>query len=450
MSDVGRRDFLKSVACAGVALGALGSTGLARTKPGTGKSAAGLRAKPLETVRVGIIGIGMRGRGAVNRLLKIEGVEVVAICDIREKNAIDGSNRVVKENKPKPKLFFNGDEDYKRLCDMDLDLVYICTPWRWHTPMAVYAMEAGKHTAIEVPAANTIEECWQLVDSSEKTRNHCIMLENCCYGSNELMVLNMCRKGVFGELTHGEAAYIHDLRGLKFSESAYQGMWRLIHSQQRNGNVYPTHGLGPVSQYMNINRGDRFDYMVSMSSAQRGLSAYALKKFGKDSPQAKQTYALGDMNTSIIHTVNGCTVMVQHDTTSPRPYSRLNMISGTLGTFADYPARIALEPHAHKWNDKVLADCKDKYAHPLWKQVGELAKKVGGHGGMDYIMDYRLIYCLRNGLPLDMDVYDAATWSAVCQLSEKSVANRSKSIDFPDFTRGAWKTMKPLEIVEVS
>ncbi len=449
MSEYDRRDFIKTVIGTGAALGAVSLTHGAPLRPAAGKSAAGLVAPPLERVRVGLIGIGMRGSGAVGRLLKIDGVDLVALCDIREDKVAAASGRIVQAGKPKPEWFTAGDEDFRRLCDMDLDLVYICTPWRWHTSMAVCAMKAGKHTAIEVPAAVTLDECWELVDTSEETRKHCMMLENCCYGASELMVLNMCRQGVFGELTHGEAAYIHDLRGLKFNENGYQGMWRLDHSIRRDGNVYPTHGLGPVCQYMNVNRGDRFDYLMSMSSAQRGITAYATKRYGADDPRAKQTYKLGDMNTSIIRTMKGCTVMVQHDTTSPRPYSRLNMISGTLGTFADYPARIALEPNAHHWDEKKLAECREKYAHPLWKQVGELAKRVGGHGGMDFIMDYRLIHCLRKGLPLDQDVYDAATWSAVGELSEISVAKR-QAVDFPDFTRGQWKTMEPLGIVEVA
>ncbi len=449
MSELGRRDFIKTVMGAGAAISVMGSKGYA-AMPRAGESAAGMTADPIERVRVGLVGIGMRGSGAVNRLMKIEGVEIAALCDIRENKVSAASKKVVEAGREKPKWFTDGDEDYKRLCDMDLDLVYICTPWRWHTPMAVQAMKSGKHAAIEVPAAVTLDECWQLVNTCEKTRKHCMMLENCCYGSNELMVLNMCRQGVFGELTHGEAAYIHDLRGLKFHENGYQGMWRLQHSKNRDGNVYPTHGLGPVCQYMSINRGDRFDYMVSMSSAQRGLTAYAEKRYGKDDKRAGEQYALGDMNTSLIHSVNGRTVMVQHDTTSPRPYNRLNLISGTLGTFADYPARIAIEPHAHKWDEEKLAECREKYAHPLWKQVGELAKRVGGHGGMDFIMDYRLIYCLRKGLPLDQNVYDAATWSAVSELSEISVANQSKSVEYPDFTRGEWEKTEPLGIVEVS
>jgi predicted dehydrogenase len=448
MGNCDRRDFLKTVIGTGAALG-VSSTGCATFRPDTGMSAAALTAPPLERVRVGLVGIGMRGGGAVNRLLKIEGVELVALCDIRENKVAAASEKVVAAGREKPAWFTKGDEDYKRLCDMDLDLVYLCTPWRWHTPPAVYAMKAGKHAVTEVPAAVTLDECWELVDTCETTQKHCMMLENCCYGNNELMVLNMCRQGVFGELTHGEAAYIHDLRDLKFNENGYQGMWRLEHSKKRDGNLYPTHGLGPVAQYMNVNRGDRFDYLTSMSSAQRGLTAFARKKYGDDSAQAQERYALGDMNTTLIHTVNGKTVMVQHDTTSPRPYNRLNLISGTLGTFADYPARIALEPKAHQWDEEKLKECREKYAHPLWKQVGELAKRVGGHGGMDFIMDYRLIHCLKKGLPLDMDVYDAATWSAVSGLSEISVANRSKSVDFPDFSRGKWKTMEPLGIVTV-
>jgi hypothetical protein len=450
MSDVGRRDFIKTVIGAGAALGSITTANCALIGPRAGKSAAGLKCEPIKTVRIGLIGIGMRGSGAVNRLLKIEGVEITALCDIREGKVSAASDRIEKAGRRKPEWFTADDEDFKRLCDLDLDLVYICTPWRWHTPMAVEAMKKGKHAAIEVPAAVSLDECWELVETAEKTQRHGMMLENCCYGSNELMVLNMCRQGIFGELTHGEAAYIHDLRGLKFNENGYQGMWRLDHSKRRDGNVYPTHGLGPVTQYMNINRGDRFDTLVSMSSAQRGLTAYAVKKFGTDDPRAKQHYALGDMNTTLIHSALGRTVMVQHDTTSPRPYSRLNMISGTLGTFADYPARIALEPNAHKWDDKKLAECREKYAHPLWKQVGELAKKVGGHGGMDFIMDYRLIHCLHRGLPLDQDVYDAAVWSAVSELSEISVAAGSRSVEFPDFTRGQWKEMEPLGIVDIS
>jgi hypothetical protein len=449
MNEYGRRDFIKSIIGTGAALGTLSCSGMSHKAPKERKDVAGLTAPPLERVRIGLVGIGMRGGGAVGRLLKVEGVDLVALCDIRENKVKAASDRIEKEGRPKPAWFTKGDEDYRRLCDMDLDLVYLCTPWRWHTPMAVYAMKAGKHVASEVPIAVTLEECWQLVDTAEETRKHCMMLENCCYGGNELMVLNMCRQGVFGELTHGEAAYIHDLRGLKFNENGYQGMWRLEHSKHRDGNLYPTHGLGPVAQYMNINRGDRFDYLVSMSSAQRGLTAFARKKYGAEHPMAKQTYRLGDMNTTIIHTVNGLTVMVQHDTTSPRTYTRHNLISGTLGTFADYPARIALEPKAHHWDDEKLKACREKYAHPLWKAVGELAKRVGGHGGMDFIMDYRLIYCLRKGLPLDMDVYDGATWSAVAPLSEISVANRSQSVEFVDFTRGRWKTMAPLEIVTV-
>ncbi|MBU0755028.1 MAG: Gfo/Idh/MocA family oxidoreductase [Planctomycetes bacterium] len=450
-----RREFIKTLVGAGAAIGMMGAKGFARAKPENGikqepgKSVAALRAEPMERVRIGLVGIGMRGMGGVDRLLKVDGVEIVALCDILEDRVASASEIVTAAGRPKPAWFTRGDNAYKHLCDSDLDLVYLCTPWRWHTPQAVYAMEAGKHVASEVPAAVTLDECWQLVDVAEKTRKHCCMLENCCYGSNELMVLNMCRQGVFGELTHGEAAYIHDLRELKFDENGYQGMWRLDHSKHRDGNLYPTHGLGPVAQYMNINRGDRFDYLVSMSSHQKGLSAYAAKKYGPEDERAKEHYALGDMNTTLIRTVHGRSILVQHDTTSPRPYSRLNMISGTLGTFADYPARIALEPDAHHWNEATLEACREKYTHPLWKQVGVLAERVGGHGGMDFIMDYRLIYCLRKGLPLDMDVYDAATWSAVAGLSERSVAERSRSIDFPDFTRGRWKTMEPLEIVTV-
>lgn len=276
-----------------------------------------------------------------------------------------------------------------------------------------------------------------------------MMLENCCYGETELLMLNMCRLGLLGELLHGEGAYLHDLRELKFSErDGYQDRWRLRFSQKYNGNPYPTHGLGPIAQYMGINRGDRFEFLSSMSSMQRGMTLYAEEKFGKDSPEARAKYRLGDVNTTMIRTSKGRTIMVQHDTTSPRPYSRINTIVGTKGTFADYPPRLALEPKAHEWiQDEPLKEYFKKYQHPLWAKVGEIAKQVGGHGGMDFIMDWRLIHCLRNGEPLDQSVYDAAAWSCIFPLSRQSVGNNGESVKVPDFTRGVWETTQPLGIV---
>lgn len=413
----------------------------------------GLACEPLKTVRIGLVGLGMRGADGVGRLLNVEGVEITAICDVIPERVTYAKKLITDAGRKEPACYSNGEEDWMNLCKRDdVDLVYSCTPWLWHTPVSVYAMKHGKHAATEVPAATTLEECWELVNTAEETQRHCMMLENCCYDFFELNTLNMARNGLFGEIMHGEGAYIHDLRWLKFDkEKGYAGMWRLKFSRNHNGNPYPTHGLGPVAQIMCINRGDRFDYLNSMSTNQVGMSLYAKEKFGADSGEARQTYQLGDMNTTVIRSLKGKTIMIQHDTTSPRPYSRIHLISGTKGMARKWPVQqIALEPKAHEWlkkedYDKLMAD----YEHPLSKQIGEKAKKVGGHGGMDFIMDYRLSYCLRKGLPLDQDVYDAASWSSIVELSNISVNNRGNSVEVPDFTRGAWEDAKPWGIVTV-
>lgn len=459
-----RRNFLKWAAAGSAALGVapisnvFGSeneiTGLTNmpAPKRKGKSVMGLRCEPIKTVRIAIIGLGMRGSEAVRRFLQIEGTKIIAIADLVEKNIKDANEQITKKGL-QPAFEYSGEEDWKKICERDdIDLVYQCTPWLLHTPIAVYAMKHGKHAAIEVPAALTMDECWDLVDTAEETQRHCMMLENCCYDFFELNTLNMSRNGVFGEIMHAEAAYIHDLRWLKFMEKGgYHKMWRLEYSKYHTGNPYPTHGLGPVAQIMGINRGDRFDYLTSVSTKQVGMSAYAIEKFGSDSAYAKQSYLLGDMNTTIVRSVNGKTIMIQHDTTSPRPYSRIHLISGTKGMAAKWPEQqIALEPKSHDFLNKDEFDAlMKKYEHPLAQQIGEKAKKVGGHGGMDFIMDYRLIYCLQKGLPLDQDVYDAAAWSSIVPLSEKSVLSRGNSVDIPDFTRGAWKDAKPWPIVTI-
>ena len=417
-----------------------------------GKSVMGLRCEPLKTVRIGLIGLGMRGSGAVVRLLQVEGVEIRAIADVVEKN-VKESNKKITDSGFKPAAEYTEEEGWKKICERDdIDLVYQCTPWLMHTPVSVYAMKHGKHAACEVPSAVTLAECWELVNTAEETQRHFMMLENCCYDFFEMNTLNMARNGVFGDIYHAEGAYIHDLRWLKFmKEGGYYNRWRLDFSKLHTGNPYPTHGLGPVAQVMGINRGDRFDYLSSISTNQIGMSLYAREKFGADSPDARQSYKLGDMNTTVIRTVKGKTIMIQHDTTSPRPYSRLHCLSGTKGMAVKYPQeQIALEPNAHEFLKKEDFDAlMKKYEHPLATQIGEKAKKVGGHGGMDFIMDYRLIYCLRKGLPLDQDVYDAAAWSSIAPLSEKSVLKRGNSIDIPDFTRGAWETATPWPIVTI-
>lgn len=412
-----------------------------------------LSCDPIPTVRVAFIGLGSRGSEAVRRFMYLEGIEVVAICDIN-KDFVAKTQELLAENNKAKALEFTGKEDWKKVCELEnVDLIYNCTHWALHTPIAVYAMEHGKHVALEVPAAMSIEECWKLVDTAEKTRRHCMMLENCCYDFFEMATLNMAQQGVLGEIVHVEGAYIHDLRELNFKspeDGGYQGMWRLQYNADNKANVYPTHGLGPVCQALNIHRGDKMNYLVSMSSDQFGMKEYAKNKFGEKSDYAKRTYEQGDMNTTIIKTEKGKTIMIQHDVTSPRPYNRIHMLSGTKGFVQKYPVQgIALEPNAHKFlSEKEMEKMLKKYEHPIVKEVGEKAKEVGGHGGMDFIMDYRLIYCLRNGLPLDQDVYDAAEWSSLVELTEMSVRKGSVPVEVPDFTRGDWKKLTKLEFAK--
>lgn len=451
-----RRDFVKKMLGGTAAIGLASLANISSSvasvmppPPAKGKSVMGLKCAPLKTVRVGLIGLGNRGEEAVRRLLTLDGVEIKALCDVVDTKCKNANQQILSAGRPIAEEY-SGEEDWRKVCEReDIDLVYNCTHWELHTPIAVYAMRCGKHTTVEVPAALTLEECWLLVDTAEETQRHCMMMENCCYDFFELATLNMARNGVLGDIMHAEGAYIHDLRGLKFSKEYYWNWWRLNYSKIHTGNPYPTHGLGPVAQLMGINRGDRFDYLTSMSTNQVGMSAFAKEKFGADSPEGKQTYKLGDMNTTLLHTMNGKTIMIQHDTTSPRPYSRIHLVSGTKGVAMKWPSeRIALEPNAHSWlSKKEHKRFMKKWEHPLAVSIGEKARKVGGHGGMDFIMDYRLIYCLQNGLPLDQDVYDAAAWSCVVELSELSVTQRSTSVEVPDFTRGAWKDAKPWNVI---
>lgn len=326
--------------------------------------------------------------------------------------------------------------------------------------MAVAAMEAGKHAFVEVPLAVTLEEHWDVVNTSERTGKHCMMMENVNYGREELMFLNMCRQGVLGDLLHGEAAYIHGLRSQMRQITRGTGSWRTLEWANRNGNLYPTHGLGPVGQYMNIARqDDLFSSIVSMSSHSKGHAAYAANsdhfkdQLGKQIPGwdkwQKMEFKGGDMNTSIIQTALGRTIMVQWDETSPRPYSRLNLIQGTKGTLAGFPTRVALEAHnAHRWiQGGDLAEIYQTYDHPLWKRMGEVAVANGGHGGMDFLMRFRIIECLTQGEPLDQNVYEGAFWSVVGPLSEASVAQGGAPQKFPDFTRGEWKKTQPLAVI---
>ncbi|PTX98656.1 acetylgalactosaminidase [Opitutus sp. ER46] len=409
----------------------------------------GYAAPRLDRVRIGFIGLGMRGPAAVDRMSRIEGVEIAALCDQYPDRVAKVQQTLARRGLPPARAYSDSKDAWRRLCaDPAIDLVYICTPWSLHTPMAVGAMEQGKHAAVEVPAARTLEECWQLVETSERTRRHCMMLENCCYDFFELLTLNLARHGWFGEILHGEGAYLHDLRELNFGRDAYAEMWRLKENQHRNGNLYPTHGLGPICQVMGINRGDRMDYLTSMSTADFQMADIVEGLAAKDPFFAEyrgRTYR-GNMNTTTIRTHRGRTIMLQHDVTSPRPYSRIHLVSGTKGIARKWPlpARAA---QGHQWLDEAgMKQLEAEFTPEIVRHIGELARQVGGHGGMDFIMDWRLIDCLRNGLPLDQDVYDAALWSVIAPLSEQSVAHRSDSVDVPDFTNGWWQTNAPVEL----
>jgi hypothetical protein len=414
---------------------------------------SGYAAPPIPVVRIGVIGLGDRGSDAVQRLSYIEGVEIKALGDKREVCVKESQKYLAGIGRPAAQEFYGAEDAWKKLVELpDLDLIYTCTPWILHTPISVYAMEHGKHVACEVPIARTIDEAWQLVETSERTKKHCMMLENCCYDFFELLTLNMARQGMFGEIIHGEGAYIHNLMGYNFkkplddkqADGAYTDMWRLKENATRNGNLYPTHGLGPVCQALNINCGDKMEYLSSVSTFDFTMGPKEKELAAQDSFFApwKDSKFRGNMNTTIIRTTLGKSIMVQHDVSSIHPYSRIHLVKGTNGMVRKYPEeRIAL---GEDWADAAkLKELYDKYSPEIVKRVGEMAKKVGGHGGMDFIMDWRLIDCLRNGLPVDQPVYDGAVWSSIAPLSEWSVANRSQSIDVPDFTGGSWKTNKP-------
>lgn len=422
-----------------------------------------------DEVRWAFIGMGSRGMGHVETALQLANARVTALAD----NHTDSLEKAVAlvEAIGQAKPFAAGDdgdsEAWRRVLDRDdVDAVVISTAWEQHVPMAVAAMQAGKHAFIEVPAATTIEECWQLVDVAEATGLHCMMLENCNYGREELMLLNMVRQGLLGEILHGEAAYIHELREQMFEEEHGEGSWRTYHLAEAKGNLYTTHGVGPLAHCMDVNRGDYFDHIVSMSSPARGRQLFAREKFAPDHKwNAIEKWECGDINTSIIKLVSGKTMMVQWDETTPRPYSRHNYLQGTRGAFGSFPNRIALDyaldelpeavraatpkmdgrTHYHEW-DTHMEPWFYSYDHPLWKKVGAYAEEHGGHGGMDYIMFWRIQQLLLQGEPMDQSVYDAALWSSITPLSQASVENGSAPQKFPDFTRGRWRNTSPVEI----
>lgn len=441
-APLSRRELLKSAAAlgAGAALTALATTDVAAAESAsTATSMIGVPFERHETVRVAIVGTGLRGRSVLHELTGVPGVRITALCDtVPDKVEMAVQQMRQAGHDYEPARFTTGERAFEQLVQRDdIDIMYTATPWQWHVPVVLAAMNAGKHAATEVPAAYTVADCWKLVDTSERTRRHCIMLENCCYGYNELLVLNMVRAGLFGELKHAGAGYNHDLRSILF-ENRDEGVWRRAHHTLRNSNLYPTHGLGPVAFYLGINRGDRFDYLVSMATPEMGLTQWRADHEPKESRRWTERYVTGDLNISLVKTSAGKTIRLEHDVSSPRPYSRINSVQGTKGIFEDYPPRIYLEgmEGGERWGS--LDGYKSQYEHALWRELGAKARS-GGHGGMDFVMAYRLVQCMREGLVPDMDVYDAAAWSVPGPLSEQSVAKGSAPVSFPDFTRGRWE-----------
>ena len=464
MKNYNRRKFIQTTTMSAAALtvaSTLTSCSNSNIDPiSKGKYMGGFSAPKLDTVRIAFIGVGARGSGHLRSLASLEGVEIVAISDLYEdscKKISKVASEIGKGERHDNIAQYWGDENKWKLMleEIKPDAVFISTNWNNHASMAIKSMESGAHAFVEVPIAVSLKEMWEIVNTSEKTQKHCMMMENVNYGRDELMYLNMCRKGVIGELLHAEAAYIHELRFQMSQEERGTGSWRTHHYANGKGNLYPTHGLGPVAQYMNLGRtDDSFKSIVSYSSPAKGRDLYAQKNYSVDHKWNKLNYLNGDINTSIIKTNVGRTVMVQWDETSPRPYTRHNLIQGTKGTLAGFPTRVAIEggfegasKDHHSWiqGDK-LEMLYEKYDHPLYKRLNQETKN-SGHGGMDGIMRYRIIECLRNGLALDQNVYEGCFWSAVTPLSGESILEGGMPQQFPDFTRGNWTKTKPLEII---
>ena len=464
-TEKGRREFLKGTAWMGLAAVAAGCMGRGmKLTCGSGAPMQGWADKPMDVVRIGIVGFGHRGLAGARRLAVIPGAELVAFCDIVPER-VEKANAWRVKNGYRKAREYTGPDGFQRMCDADdIDVIYNMTCWEIHNYINCMAMEHGKHVMTEVPGALTIEECWQQVETSERTKRHCYMLENMCYCEDEMLALNMVRLGLFGEIVHGEGAYIHDSRAsflppddpnrkVVFNNKVTKGVgpdpWT-DYWAKKHGALYSMHGLGPIARCMNINHGDRFEYLVSVESKAAALEAFAKARFPKGTWQHDYKVIRGDISSSLIRTALGRSILVQHNTMSPRPYSRLNLLMGTLGEFRGFPElKFAFEEKigdlgADQYFDaKKTKELAEKYRHPLWKVAGDVARRIGGHWGGDTIMDLRWIYCLRNGLPMDMDVYDMAAWSCIFECTSKSMAARSSSVDIPDFTRGAWKTAAP-------
>ena len=423
------------------------------TPPAKGDSVMGLAVDPIQPVSVGIIGLGNRGSSMtqlIDAMAPDKGV-IKAICDLREDPVQDTRSWIEEEgNNESPDTYSGSKNSWRKLVQRDdLDLVFIFTPHKKHTPMAEYVMKKGKHVAVEVPAATTIEECWTLVDTAEKTQKNCMMLENVNYFDNEMWVLNMIRNGVFGDqLTYAAGGYIHDLVPNYFLQ-AYWNDWRARLHRQYKGDLYPTHGLGPIAWYMNIQRGDRFEYISSNESPETRLTEKASEVDEDHWAHGLDDWANGDNTKSLIHTNKGRSIELEFDVKTNRGYSRRNEIAGTDAYHEGFPSQLAVDSEGHGFvDDTTYEEYRDEHRHPLWEQMGDLAEEYGGHGGGDFLEIYRLFDAFNNGRPLDMDVYDATAWSAVRPLSRISIEHDGKPVKFPDFTRGDWKKERELQIMD--
>ena len=464
MKNIDRRNFIRKTSLAGAAMAvspilANGNFNIPE-RPYGAQYMGDFVAPKLETIKAAFIGVGARGPGHLKFFASLPGTEVVALCDLYQDLTQKWSKEAEKIGNgvrhKKVAQYFGDENQWRKMLDeVKPDVVFISTNWNNHAPMAIEAMKKGAHAFVEVPIAVTLEEMWEIVNTSEQTQKHCMMMENVNYSRDELMFLNMCRQGVIGQPLHAEAAYIHELRFQMAEQERGTGSWRTHHYANRNGNLYPTHGLGPVAQYMNLARNeDNFKSLVSFSTPALGRKLYAEKNYAADHKWNQLDYKGGDLNTSIIKTEVGRTILVQWDETSPRPYSRLNLIQGTKGILAGFPTRVALEggvegatENHHSWaQGEQLAAIYEKYDHPLYKRLNQATKDTG-HGGMDGIMMYRIVECLQKGLPLDQNLYEGCFWSAVAPLSERCVASGGSPQNFPDFTRGNWKNTNPLQII---
>jgi len=457
MSKFDRRNFIKTTSLS-AAFASTSSLYSFDSRSSNQKYMGDFASPKLKNIKAAFIGVGSRGKGHLKLFSSLPETEVVAISDLYEDNITDSLKIIKKLKKPVDKIntYWGGENKWKTMLkEVRPDIVFISTNWKNHGVMAVETMKNNAHAFVEVPLALSINELWEIVNTSEKYNKHCMMMENVNYGREELMFLNIIRNGHLGDLLHAEAAYIHDLRYQMFEEEKGTGSWRTFQYEQKRGNLYPTHGLGPVSQYMNLLRSeDNFKTIVSFSTPAMGRKKFANENFSDNHKWNELNYQNGDLNTSIIKTHLGRTIMVQWDETSPRPYTRLNLIQGTKGVLAGGPTRAAFDDgfenfttDAKQWiKDDGIKRLYEKYDHPLYKRLNNKTKD-SGHGGMDGIMMYRIVECLQNGTPLDQNLYEGCAWSALIELTSNSVNNNGEPQEFPDFTRGNWVNTKPFDII---